>query len=158
MLLPKLPVLASLLAITYAAPAPEAEKRATEHVDVARDVSQLPKRDQGSCWIHDAWAWTSNNQLRHYYLVQTWGQWDDDWGAGLLDNIRGKCDTPTRKGPYDWAFGYDPGTPPTWGHATFWMDEKGGTSSACIGDAVVAASWAWGAVYCQFDYNTNKWW
>ncbi|KAG8822928.1 hypothetical protein FRB91_008156 [Serendipita sp. 411] len=37
-----------------------------------------------------------------YYRLTTTGTWDDDWGRGFLDNIRGQCKAIV----YDWYFGY----------------------------------------------------
>ncbi|KAF3920160.1 hypothetical protein AA313_de0203987 [Arthrobotrys entomopaga] len=115
----------------------------------------IEKRDQGSCWIH---YWHGSGVWPIWYFrLDTWGEWDDDWGAGLLDNIRGKCYAWDYV--WDWQFYYDEGPPPTWGHATFDISPAFATATyQCVADAVAAASWNWGSVTCQIDAAGSKWW
>ncbi|KAG8771964.1 hypothetical protein FRC20_005766 [Serendipita sp. 405] len=72
----KLTVLAatlfSAIALTVAAPTPEPDAVA-EPVD---------KRGTNGASCGTTLGW---------YTVESWGSWDNDWGIGLLDNLRGQC-------------------------------------------------------------------
>ncbi|KAF3935037.1 hypothetical protein ABW20_dc0105389 [Dactylellina cionopaga] len=151
-----------MLAIASAAPSPDIKERDTttgvsqlETRVVKVGAGELEKRDQGSCWIH---YWHGGGVWPDWYFrLDTWGEWDDDWGAGLLDNIRGKCFIWDYV--WDWGFYYDSGPPPTWGHATFKV--PGAFTQAnweCVADAVAAASWNWGPITAQIDAAGSKWW
>ncbi|EPS44445.1 hypothetical protein H072_1550 [Dactylellina haptotyla CBS 200.50] len=101
----------------------------------------------------NGYSWTD-----YYFRYDTWGSWDDDWGSGFLDNLRSKCGAEVK----DWAFWYDAGAPPTWGHATFKITgfwPGGPNLPDCTRDAVSAASWAWGPIDPPgCDWPGWKWW
>ncbi|KAF3914816.1 hypothetical protein ABW20_dc0103173 [Dactylellina cionopaga] len=74
-----------------------------------------------------------------WYKIDTWGDWDDDWGHGFLDNLRGHCTE-----IYDWGFWYDNGDTKLGGHASFNTKVNSGQ---CVLDAAWAASQATGAIW-----------
>jgi len=66
------------------------------------------------------------------YEVHSWGTWDDDWGSGLLNNLRNKC------GQIDgWGFGYNGGKDGE-GIASFTIPAN--SARNCVADATAAAS------------------
>ncbi|KAK6527753.1 hypothetical protein TWF694_004733 [Orbilia ellipsospora] len=126
-------------------------------------VTDISKREDGAngiCHVYteggdwDVYTWTD-----WYFHYDTWGTWDDDWGTGFLDNLRGKCGVEI----LDWTFWYDAGAPPTWGRANFRIrvNWPGWSPNLpyCTRDAVTAASWAWGPIYPpECDWPGWKWW
>ncbi|KAI5842278.1 hypothetical protein BZA05DRAFT_422619 [Tricharina praecox] len=77
-----------------------------------------------------------NTRNMFKFWVTTWGDWDNDWGQGYLDNLRGQCGSIT-----DWQFSYSGSN----GLATF-------TTSAfivanCVEDALWLASNHTGAIW-----------
>ncbi|KAF3906338.1 hypothetical protein ABW20_dc0103895 [Dactylellina cionopaga] len=106
----------------------EIEKRGGNWINCA-------KRSLGGCWYN--------------YKMSTYGDWDDDWGKGYLDNLRGQCGgSLTIEG---WTFWYDENNTKLGGHAEF----AGCTDdSNCILDAAWLASQATGAIWgasCQWQ-------
>ncbi|KAH8730311.1 hypothetical protein GQ44DRAFT_701150 [Phaeosphaeriaceae sp. PMI808] len=84
--------------------------------------------------------------------VNTNGYWANDWGQGLLDNLRGQCGD-----VYGWGFDYDGGDNSRGGHARFWIPfgrpcgsscgNNGGVCSyRCVEDAIWRASAGTGAI------------
>ncbi|KAG8829397.1 hypothetical protein FRB91_007317 [Serendipita sp. 411] len=116
----KLTVLAatlfSAIALTVAAPAAEANATA-EPID---------KRggNGASCGYSGGW-----------YTVESWGSWDNDWGKGLLDNLRGQCGNIV-----NWGFNYGGNGN---GYAGFAQSGR----SHCVEDAIWLASNPTGAIW-----------
>jgi hypothetical protein len=127
---------------------------ATANADPAAVAEKLEKRDnwaQGTlsnCFGNDP---NGNAQIH----IDTWGYWADDWGSGLLDNLRGQCG-----GIYDWQFWYDNGDNSLGGHAQFYAYDgdvcaanagcPGGTgicSGHCVENAIWLASQSSGAIW-----------
>ncbi|EPS38432.1 hypothetical protein H072_7833 [Dactylellina haptotyla CBS 200.50] len=117
--------------------------------------SSVEKRGDGPyAWCRyyqDGGFW----KVGFHFRFETWGQWDDDWGQGFLDNIRGHCGANVE----NWGFWYDQGPPPTWGHADFWIyayPYGNYNLPQCTLDAVWQASEKWGAItgaYCTKQYD-----
>ncbi|KAF3912549.1 hypothetical protein ABW20_dc0110359 [Dactylellina cionopaga] len=136
----------SVVGILTTALAVNAIPAAEPAVDIKRDGNPIPvvavkdaevekrggnwincrKYSLGGCWYH--------------YDMDTYGDWDDDWGNGFLDNLRGHC------GDVDgWGFWYDNGNTKLGGHAKF--ASCTGDQPNCILDAAWAASQATGPIW-----------
>ncbi|KAF3937154.1 hypothetical protein ABW19_dt0209759 [Dactylella cylindrospora] len=154
MLLSKLFGLTALFSLASAAavPAPSAQELKERGIN----TPAFAKRENGAqAWCH---VWVSRTALNGYtyedwyFRFDTYGSWDDDWGRGFLDNLRGHCHAEVK----DWGFRYEAGTPPTWGHATFWISNGYGIGPLpqCTLNAVWSASYAWGPIWgasCQHE-------
>ncbi|KAG8839253.1 hypothetical protein FRB91_007126 [Serendipita sp. 411] len=70
------------------------------------------------------------------FTINTWGTWDDDWGRGFLDNLRGQCGQ-----IWNWQFNYPY---PDMGQAKFtlvwWIPAH------CVENAIWLASNPTGAI------------
>ncbi|KAG9034857.1 hypothetical protein FS842_003771 [Serendipita sp. 407] len=76
------------------------------------------------------------------FTINTWGTWDDDWGRGFLDNLRGQCGN-----VWNWQFYYDG----SMGRATYTLDKY--SRQHCVEDAIWLASNPTGAIWgvsCQW--------
>lgn len=115
-----------------------------------RDESKLAKRGNwADCTINNPNGDSNGNAD---IWIHTWGYWGDDWGHGLLDNLRGQC------GEIDgWGFDYVNGDNSKEGTAHFYAyhgnvlktwDCNGQPfcSSHCIENAVWLASQNTGAI------------
>ncbi|KAG9055565.1 hypothetical protein FS842_001839 [Serendipita sp. 407] len=71
------------------------------------------------------------------YNLDTWGSWDDDWGRGFLDNLRGRCGTIS-----SWGFWYTGDQ----GQASFVIAFTS-DGHHCVEDALWLASQATGAIW-----------
>ncbi|EPS37901.1 hypothetical protein H072_8415 [Dactylellina haptotyla CBS 200.50] len=90
------------------------------------------KRSLGGCW------WN--------YKMWTYGDWDDDWGNGYLDNLRGQCPDNIE----GWGFWYDENNTKLGGHASFAVKN---CDDNCILDAAWLASQPTGPIWgasCQY--------
>ncbi|EPS37232.1 hypothetical protein H072_9094 [Dactylellina haptotyla CBS 200.50] len=144
---PLILVFSSLAALSSAAALPAEQETAVEK----REDGPIQKRGDGPsafCRYYTHYEHFSNYW---HFRFDTWGQWDDDWGHGFLDNLRGKCG----RNIEDWGFWYDAGQAPTWGHADFKIHDNlfdiGYLNPQCTLDAVWQASSPWGAIngaYC----------
>lgn len=105
-------------------------------------AASLAKRQDNGAWC-GKWLDSSKNAVQ--YIITTWGVWDDDWGNGLLDNVRGQCDAKYGN-TENWAFNYQQGPPPTDGSASF-RQAKGAGASRCVEDAIWLASDPTGAIW-----------
>ncbi|KAF3904453.1 hypothetical protein ABW20_dc0101658 [Dactylellina cionopaga] len=99
-------------------------------------VTDIEKRvDNGAhcqSWLGTEWG----------FRIETWGErWDDDWGKGLLDNLRGQCGE-----ILDWRFEYLPSHN---GVASF--RTRRAIRAHCVEDAIWLASGPQniGGVQCQ---------
>ncbi|OAL03532.1 hypothetical protein IQ06DRAFT_291297 [Phaeosphaeriaceae sp. SRC1lsM3a] len=128
---------------------------------IAEPVSELAERGDTSLVKRGNWAdCTINNPNGDSggnadIWINTWGYWGNDWGKGLLDNLRGQCG-----GIYGWQFGYVNGDNSKQGTAHFYAyvgdvlkTGNDGTcggdpfcSSHCIEDAIWLASQGTGAI------------
>ncbi|KAH7324054.1 hypothetical protein BKA65DRAFT_540601 [Rhexocercosporidium sp. MPI-PUGE-AT-0058] len=112
------------------------------------DNDDLAKRDKPNgalCQTHQ----DANDSS--FYRLYTWGVWDQDWGQGLLDNLRGQCFGNIN----DWKFNFESGVPPTNGVVTFWINSEGG-GSKCVQDAIwLASNGAGGAIWDVKCYYQN---
>lgn len=120
--------LSALPSLISAAPQPEAIAEAAPAPE-AGITNALTKRESNGA---NCWRYTDYN--RSYWRLSTWGPWDDDWGHGLLDNLRGQCG-PDYGNLENWAFGYEAGVPPTDGWTSFDFDAPA-YSSNCVQSAV----------------------
>lgn len=104
----------------------------------------LSKRDPNGA---NCWKWTDH--YSSYFSLDTWGSWDDDWGTGFLDNLRGQC----LYNIEDWGFSYAQGPSPTNGKASFKTAGLGDfQNSGCVEEALWLASNPTGAIWnvkCQ---------
>jgi hypothetical protein len=109
--------------------------------EVKTEVTDVTRRDGNgaSCKIAGGKAGT----IGYDFTITTSGNWDDDWGKGLLDNLRGQCGWIS-----DWGFDYIGGGQ---GQAVFsttiWIRQH------CVEDAIWLASsptGAIGGVNCQW--------
>ncbi|EPS44979.1 hypothetical protein H072_1063 [Dactylellina haptotyla CBS 200.50] len=73
------------------------------------------------------------------YKIDNWGDWDDDYGRGYLDNLRGHC-----QDVYNWKFDYDEGNTSLGGHASFTIKVYNGQYAL---DAAWDASHPTGAIW-----------
>ncbi|KAG8827370.1 hypothetical protein FRC17_007854 [Serendipita sp. 399] len=88
-----------------------------------------------------------NQGGRDYVRVDTWGTWDNDWGRGFLDNLRGQCGW-----VMDWKFEYyDNGNK---GSASFSI--SGGANAWCVENAIWLASSPTGAIGGVTCYLVQK--
>ncbi|KAG8851879.1 hypothetical protein FRB91_007320 [Serendipita sp. 411] len=110
-------ILFSAIALTVAAPAPEASEPS----------ELLDKREANGASCHKS---------SPAYTVTTWGSWDDDWGIGFLDNLRGQCGAVE-----NWGFSYSGSS----GQATFRLYKP--ASSNCVENAIWLASNPTGAIW-----------
>lgn len=122
--------------------------------DPAPEAVAAPELDKRE--VNGANCWKNHDDYHAYFRLSTWGTWDQDWGQGLLDNIRGQC------GQYGnvelWGFGYESGAPPTNGIASFYVG-KDAYWSHCVQDAVwLASNGAGQAIEGMTCWESNKWW
>jgi hypothetical protein len=90
------------------------------------------------CTIKNEDVWT------YKFDIRSTGVWDDDWGHGLLDNLRGQCGWIDR-----WGFDYNAEQ----GHASFVTSLA--IRNHCVEDAIWLASaptGAIGGVNCQWPW------
>lgn len=116
-------------------------------------VTALEKREVNGA---NCWKWKNENTA--HFLIKTWGPWDQDWGKGLLDNIRGECSGQFHD-VWNWQFHYEAGTPPTPGYASFFFLFPDVYYSHCVLDAVWLASNAAGqSIEGATCWQSDKWW
>ncbi|KAG8819338.1 hypothetical protein FRC18_012127 [Serendipita sp. 400] len=109
--------LVSAITLTVAAPTAEA----------GEPLVPLDKREPNGASCYEYWG---------HYGVTTWGSWDNDWGKGFLDNLRGQCGN-----ILNWAFSYSGSN----GYASFSI--TGGAASHCVENAIWLASNPTGAIW-----------
>ncbi|KAF3189829.1 hypothetical protein TWF788_009815 [Orbilia oligospora] len=84
----------------------------------------------------------------HYY-IDTWGNWDDDWGTRYLAQLRGHCRPANIE---SWTFWYDGNWYLNGGHADFFLPSY---NVQCVLDAAWEASNPFGAIWgatCEVYY------
>lgn len=121
----------------------------------ASAVNAIAKREVNgaNCWKYkDPW------NLMAYYAIKTWGNWDENWGKALLDNLKGTC-----VGKFgdvkNWGFHCEQGPPPTDGFATFNFNMVGVYWDHCVLDAVWRASNGAGqSIEGATCWESDYWW
>lgn len=109
--------------------------------------------------VNGANCWKYRDEYNSWYLIKTWGTWDQDWGKGLLDNIRGQCNRNIYGDVQQWGFHFEAGPPPTPGYASFLFWNTDIYYNHCILDAVWLASNAAGqSIEGATCWESNKWW
>jgi len=127
--------IASLIAAVAAAPA------AAVPEPVAAGVTNVVERANNGAycqsWSGGTWGFT----------IETWGDWDNDWGTGLLDNLRGQCGD-----IWEWEFAYNQNTN---GFARF--KTSGLIRAHCVEDAIWLASSGTGAITTNCEHHATPW-
>ncbi|KAH8719170.1 hypothetical protein GQ44DRAFT_829447 [Phaeosphaeriaceae sp. PMI808] len=117
----------------------------------AAPAEAIEKRETNgaNCWRH-------TDGLTSYWRISTWGVWDQDWGKGLLDNLKGSCGQ--FGSPNNWGFAFESGAPPTNGMASFRLSPAAYTSH-CVLDAIwLASNGNGGAIWDAKCWESDKWW
>ncbi|KAK6342422.1 hypothetical protein TWF718_007823 [Orbilia javanica] len=109
-------------------------------------AAALKKRDGN--WLNcRAYQVGWHVQNFHYY-IDTWGNWDDDWGSRYLAQLRKHCP----RNIESWGFWYDGGWYLNGGHAEFF---EASYNIQCVLDAAWEASEPYGAIWgatCEVYY------
>jgi hypothetical protein len=150
------PILLCIAAVTNTitgAALPNPDAAAATSLDTAPAAgTALEKREVNGA---NCWKWKNENTA--HFLIKTWGPWDQDWGKGLLDNIRGQCWW--YNDVWNWQFHFDSGTPPTPGWASFFFLQPDAYYSHCVLDAIWLASNAAGqSIEAATCWQSDKWW
>ncbi|KAF3924573.1 hypothetical protein ABW20_dc0103879 [Dactylellina cionopaga] len=135
-----LAVVSTAIALPAAEPAAVAEPAALAlaRAKPSADSKELAKR--GGNWLN-CWTRLDSSIGRWEFYIDTWGDWDNDWGHGFLDNLRGEC----QREIVSWGFWYDDGNTLAGGHAHFFIWNLG--NAQCVLNAGWDASNPTGAIW-----------